>query len=114
VTSRNRTIALVPVAALLLLGACGGGGESSKKTVTEARQKQAGSSPAAPSPTTGPQEVLARNAKRICESLGIDALAAKYNVDATPEAAATAYAASYPPTFRAAVHGGCRSAFSRR
>lgn len=41
--------------------------------------------------------MLARKAKRICELLGIDALAAKYNVEATPEAVATAYAASYPP-----------------
>jgi hypothetical protein len=166
VTSRNRTIALVPVSTLLLLGSCGGGGESSKQTVrpsgatgpagsksasrepyrtsptapkpardpgakkTEAKRngkkktpaQSGGASPslpssspaAAPSPTIRPQEVLARKAKRICESLGIDALAAKYNVEATPEAVATAYAASYPPIFRAAVHDSCRSAFSRR
>jgi hypothetical protein len=56
-------------------------------------------------------EVLARKARRVCQTLGIDALARKYNVEPTAEAVASAYAASYPPIFQAAVRAGCRSAF---
>jgi hypothetical protein len=55
--------------------------------------------------------VLARKAKRVCATVGIQALAKRYKVAPTAEAVATAYAASYPPTLRAAVHGGCKSAF---
>jgi hypothetical protein len=68
--------------------------------------------PPAASRNDKPQEVLARKAKRVCETLGLDALAQKYQVDASSEAVATAYANSYPPTFRTAVHDGCKSAFA--
>jgi hypothetical protein len=82
------------------------------------KKKRVGRVPAAPKPApqpgARPQEVLARKAKRVCESIGIQALARRYKVARTAEAVATAYAASYPPTFRAAVRDGCRSAFPVR
>jgi hypothetical protein len=71
-----------------------------------------GPAPPPAQPSTGPQEVLFRKAKRVCESMGLDALARKYGVAPKPEAVATAFAKSYPETFRRAVHDGCRSAFA--
>jgi hypothetical protein len=47
----------------------------------------------------------------VCDELGLKAVAAQYGVPAKPEAAATAFAKSYPKTFRKAVHDGCKSAF---
>ena len=67
--------------------------------------------PAPPNASGKVAEVLARKAKRICETLGIDVLAKRYDVEPTAEAVASAYAATYPPIFQTAVHDGCRSAF---
>ena len=72
-----------------------------------------GSEPAPPAPqhSAGPEQVLKRKSKRVCDEIGLEALARRYDVKATPEAVATAYAASYPATLRKAVHDGCKSAF---
>jgi hypothetical protein len=75
------------------------------------KKKKGGGAPPALQPGATPQEVLARKVKRVCESVGIQALSRRYRVAPTAAAVATAYAASYPPTFRAAVHDGCQSAF---
>ena len=89
-----------------------------QKQLNRQRKKRGGGVPAAPKPAAQPgatpQEVLARKARRVCGSIGIKALARRYKVAPTAETVATAYAASYPPTFRAAVHDGCRSAFPGR
>jgi hypothetical protein len=68
--------------------------------------------PPAPQPSASPQLVLYDKAKRVCDTLSLNGLAQKYDVEATPEAVSTAYAASYPVTFRKAVHDGCLAAFS--
>ena len=78
------------------------GGSSTPTTTT----------PPPPRPSVGPQQVLFKKAKRVCEDLTLNGLARKYNVEATPEAVATAYAASYPETFRQSVHDGCLAAYS--
>ena len=67
--------------------------------------------PAAPKPSAAPQQVLYNKARRVCQNLTLTGLAQRYNVAATPEAVATAYAASYPETFRQSVHDGCIAAF---
>jgi hypothetical protein len=79
------------------------GGSSTPTTTTP---------PPPPKPSASPQQVLYNKAKRVCDELTLNGLAQKYNVDATPEAVSTAYAASYPETFRQAVHDGCLSAFA--
>jgi hypothetical protein len=79
------------------------GGSSTPTTTTP---------PPPPKPSASPQQVLYNKAKRVCEELTLNGLAQKYNVEATPEAVSTAYAASYPETFRQAVHDGCLSAFA--
>jgi hypothetical protein len=68
--------------------------------------------PPAPKPSATPQVVLYNKSKRVCDEISLNGLAQKYSVEATPEAVSTAYAASYPETFRKAVHDGCLAAFS--
>jgi hypothetical protein len=67
--------------------------------------------PPSPQQSASPQVVLFNKAKRICDTLTLNGLAQRYNVKATPEAVSSAYAASYPETFRKAVHDGCLAAF---
>jgi hypothetical protein len=68
--------------------------------------------PPSPQPSATPQVVLYNKAKRVCDTLTLNVLAQRYNVEATPQAVSTAYAASYPKTFRQAVHDGCLAAFT--
>ena len=86
-----------------------------KLNKSKRKRKKGGSAPSKPAPppkrSGKPQDVLARKAKRVCETIGIQGLAQRYKVAATAEAVATAYSASYPPTLRTAVHDGCKSAF---
>ncbi len=67
--------------------------------------------PSPAQPSAGPQVVLYRKSKRVCQTMGLEALANRYGVAPTPEAVASAFANSYPETFRRAVHDGCKSAF---
>ena len=86
-----------------------------KKSLEQDKQSGGGTdaAPAPPpaQPSAGPQEVLYRKSKRVCETMGLEALANRYGVAPTPEAVASAFANSYPETFRRAVHDGCKSAF---
>ncbi len=61
-------------------------------------------------PGTSPKYVFVATARRVCATLGLDTLAKRYHVAANAESVATAYAASYPPSYRTAVHDGCKSA----
>jgi hypothetical protein len=83
------------------------------KNGNQGSQGDPGSGPAPPpaKPSAGPQEVLYRKSKRVCETMGVAGLAERYGVARNPEAVATAYARSYPDTLRKAVHDGCKSAF---
>jgi hypothetical protein len=56
---------------------------------------------------------MARKARRVCRTLGLSSLAAKYHVRASAETVATAYANSYPPPLRSPVHDGCLAGFTR-
>jgi hypothetical protein len=85
-----------------------------KESLKQDKQSGGGTDPAPPPPakhSAGPQEVLYRKSKRVCETMGLKSLASRYGVAPTPEAVASAFANSYPETFRRAVHDGCKSAF---
>jgi hypothetical protein len=86
--------------------------ESLDKDTQSGGGTPSGPAPPPAKPSAGPQEVLYRKAKRVCQTMGVEALASRYGVAPNPEAVATAFAKSYPETFRRAVHDGCRSAFS--
>jgi hypothetical protein len=79
------------------------GGNSSPTTITPSKPLPA------PQPGGTPQQILGNKAKRVCHNLGLPALAKRFDVAATTEAVATAYAQTYPETLKAAVHDGCLS-----
>jgi hypothetical protein len=89
--------------------------QSLQKAGAKNKKTQGGKPPNQPiKPGAEPQDVFVANAKRVCATLRIDGLAKRYHVAADADSVATAYAASYPPSYRTAVHDGCKSALAGR
>jgi hypothetical protein len=85
-------------------GTGGGSAETEAGNLETAGEQQAGEDAQAPGVENDP---IFHEAGNICVNLPIDALAAQYGVEATPEAIAEAVAADYPAAKQEAAKAGC-------